>query len=67
MVRTLSDIAGDFGIDKSDVADKVVPVVSNGDINAFNGVVIGDIDSNGLRVKANTSGTYRANCYLVMP
>ena len=67
VVKTLSSIAEHFGIDESDVAAKVVPVVSNGDVNAFTGVVIGAIDSDGLSVKANAPGAYRANCYLVMP
>ena len=46
---------------------KVVPVVSNGDVNAFNGVVVGALDSDGLSVMAKAPGSYRAECYLVMP
>lgn len=67
MVKTLSSIAEHFGISESEVVAKVVPVVSNGDINAFDGVVAGAIDSDGLSVRAKASGYYRANCYLVMP
>ena len=67
MVKTLSSIAEHFGISESEVVAKVVPVVSNGDVNAFDGVVGGALDSDGLSVMAKAPGFYRANCYLVMP
>lgn len=67
VVKTLSSIAEHFGISESEVVAKVVPVVSNGDVNAFNGVVSGTLDSDGLSVIARAAGAYRANCYLVMP
>ena len=67
MVKTLSSIAEYFGVSESEVVAKVVPVVSNGDINAFDGVVVGALDSDGLSVRAKAPGSYRAKCYLVMP
>ena len=67
VVKTLSSIAEHFGISESEVVAKVVPVVSNGDVNAFDGVVGGALDSDGLSVRAKAPGSYRANCYLVMP
>lgn len=67
MAKTLSSIADYFGIDESEVVTKVVPVVSNGDVDAFGGVVVGALDSDGLSVKAKAPGAYRAKCYLFMP
>ena len=67
MVKTLASIAEYFGISESEAVAKVVPVVSNGDVNAFNGVVVGALDSDGLSVRAKAPGSYRAECYLVMP
>nr|DAW35712.1 MAG TPA: hypothetical protein [Caudoviricetes sp.] len=67
MVKTLSSIAEYFEIKESEVTARVVAVVSNGDLNAFNGVVIGDITSAGLCVRSKAPGAYRAQCYLIMP
>lgn len=67
LVLSSDDIANYFGIESSDVESKIVPVVSNGDIDANSCDVLGLIDSYGFSVKGITNGMYRVNAYLIMP
>ena len=67
LVLSSDDIANYFGIESSDVESKIVPVVSNGDIDANSCDVLGLIDSYGFSVRGVTNDMYRANAYLIMP
>ena len=62
-----ADIAPIFGISTSEVGSKIVPIVCNGDLNANNCTVNAYISNGYLSIRAATSGTYRANIYLIMP
>lgn len=62
-----ADIAQIFGISTSEVDSKIVPIVCNGDLNANNCTVSAYISNDGLSIRANTNGAYRANIYLIMP
>lgn len=67
VVKSLQDIAEYFGIDESTVVGRLVPIVANGDVEANNVTVSCSLDGDGLSVRANTPGTYRANVYIIMP
>lgn len=67
LILSSDDIANYFGIESSDVKSKIVPVVSNGDIDANSCDVLGLIDSYGFSVRGITNGMYRADAYLIMP
>ena len=62
-----ADIAPIFGISKSEVNSKIVPIVYNGDLDANNCTVNAYISNEYLSIRAVTPGTYRANIYLIMP
>lgn len=62
-----ADIAPIFGISTSEVDSKIVPIAYNGDLNANNCTVNAYISNGYLSIRAATSGTYRANIYLIMP
>lgn len=66
-VMSTADIAPIFGISTSEVNSKIVPIVCNGDLNANNCTVNAYISNEYLSIQAATSGTYRANIYLIMP
>lgn len=66
-VMSTADIAPIFGISTSEVNSKIVPIVCNGDLNANNCTVNAYISNGYLSIQAATSGTYRANIYLIMP
>lgn len=66
-VMSTADIAQIFGISTSEVDSKIVPIVCNGDLNANNCTVSAYISNDGLSIRANTNGAYRANIYLIMP
>lgn len=66
-VMSTADIAPIFGISTSEVNSKIVPIVCNGDLNANNCTVNAYISDGYLSIRAATSGTYRANIYLIMP
>lgn len=66
-VMSTADIAPIFGISTSEVDSKIVPIAYNGDLNANNCTVNAYISDGHLSIQAATSGTYRANIYLIMP
>lgn len=66
-VVSTADIAPVFGISKSEVNSKIVPIVYNGDLDANNCTVNAYMSNEYLSIRATTSGTYRANIYLIMP
>lgn len=66
-VMSTADIAPIFGISTSEVSSKIVPIVYNGDLNANSCTVNAYISNEYLSIRATTSGTYRANIYLIMP
>mgnify|MGYP007083081252 CR=1 FL=1 len=66
-VMSTADIAPIFGISTSEVDSKIVPIAYNGDLNANNCTVNAYISNGYLSIRAATSGTYRANIYLIMP
>lgn len=66
-VMSTADIAPIFGISTSEVNSKIVPIVCNGDLNANSCTVNAYISDGYLSIRAATSGTYRANIYLIMP
>lgn len=66
-VMSTADIAPIFGISTSEVDSKIVPIAYNGDLNANNCTVNAYISNEYLSIRAATSGTYRANIYLIMP
>ena len=66
-VMSTADIAPIFGISTSEVDSKIVPIACNGDLNANNCTVNAYISGGYLSIRAATSGTYRANIYLIMP
>lgn len=66
-VISTADIAPIFGISTSEVDSKIVPIAYNGDLNANNCTVNAYISNGYLSIRAATSGTYRANIYLIMP
>lgn len=67
-VISAADIAQIFGISISEIGSKIVAVVYNGDLNANSCTVNAYISNEeGLSIRATTSGTYRANIYLIMP
>lgn len=66
-VMSTADIAPIFGISTSEVNSKIVPIAYNGDLNANNCTVNAYILNGYLSIRAATSGTYRANIYLIMP
>lgn len=66
-VMSTADIASVFGISTSEVDSKIVPIAYNGDLDANNCTVNAYISNGYLRIRAATSGTYRANIYLIMP
>lgn len=66
-VMSTADIAPIFGISTSEVDSKIVPIACNGDLNANNCTVNAYISDGYLSIRAATSGTYRANIYLIMP
>ena len=66
-VMSTADIAPIFGISTSEVDSKIVPIAYNGDLDANNCTVNAYISNGYLSIRAATSGTYRANIYLIMP
>ena len=66
-VMSTADIASIFGISTSEVDSKIIPIACNGDLNANNCTVNAYISGGYLSIRAATSGTYRANIYLIMP
>jgi hypothetical protein len=62
-----ADIAPIFGISTSEVDSKIVPIASNGDTDANDCTVNAYITGGYLKIRARTSGAYRANIYLIMP
>lgn len=66
-VISTADIALIFGISTSEVDSKIVPIVCNGDTAANDCTVNAYITDGYLKIRARTSGTYRANIYLIMP
>ena len=62
-----SAIAPIFGISTSEVDSKIVPIASNGDTDANDCTVNAYITDGYLKIRARTSGVYRANIYLIMP
>jgi len=66
-VMSTAAIAPIFGISTSEVNSKIVPIAYNGDLNANNCTVNAYISNEYLSIRAATSGTYRANIYLIMP
>ena len=66
-VMSTADIAPIFGISTSEVDSKIVPIVSNGDTDANDCTVNAYITGGYLKIRARTSGAYRANIYLIMP
>lgn len=66
-VISTADIAPIFGISTSEVDSKIVPIVCNGDTDANDCTVNAYITGGYLKIRARTSGAYRANIYLIMP
>lgn len=66
-VMSTADIAPIFGISTSEVDSKIVPIACNGDLSANDCTVNAYISGGYLSIRAATSGTYRANIYLIMP
>lgn len=66
-VMSTADIAPIFGISTSEVDSKIVPIASNGDTDANDCTVNAYITGGYLKIRARTSGAYRANIYLIMP